>query len=120
MFQDARIYQILFLSLFLFVGIVTRDWTLHLSLIATAVATCLVVQWVMTQITKQSFLKSLPSALITALGMSVLLRADYPTTIVLACSAAMVSKFVFRAGEKHLFNPGNFGIVTALLLTSDA
>jgi Na+-transporting NADH:ubiquinone oxidoreductase subunit NqrB len=120
MFQDARIYQILFLSLFLLVGIVTRDWTLHLSLIATAIATCLGSQWLMTRLTQQSFTQSLPSALITALGMSLLLRADDYTTILLACSAAIASKFVLRIGEKHLFNPGNFGIVMALLLTSDA
>ena len=120
MVQNARIYQILFLSLFLLVGLVTRDWTLHLSMIGTAITTCLAVQWVMTQIAKQSFLNSFPSAVITALGISLLLRADHYTTIVLACSAAIASKFVLRAGEKHLFNPGNFGIVTALFLTSDA
>jgi Na+-transporting NADH:ubiquinone oxidoreductase subunit NqrB len=120
MFQDARIYQILFLSLFLLVGIVTRDWTLHLSMIATAIATCLSAQWLFTRLTEQSFAKSVPSALITALGMSVLLRADHCTTIALGCSAAIASKFVLRMGEKHIFNPGNFGIVTALLLTSDA
>jgi Na+-transporting NADH:ubiquinone oxidoreductase subunit NqrB len=120
MFQDARTYQILFLSLFLLVGIVTRDWTLHLNLIGIAIATCLGLQWLLTQITEQSFSKSVPSALITALGISVLLRADDWTTILFAGAAAICSKFVLRVGEKHLFNPANFGIVTALLLTSDA
>lgn len=120
MFQDARIYQILFLSLFLLVGIVTRDWTLHFSMVATAIVTCLSLQWLMSQVTQLSFLKTFPSALITSLGLSVLLRADHWETIVLACSAAILSKFLIRVGDKHLFNPGNFGIVTALLLTSDA
>ncbi|HTL89826.1 MAG TPA: RnfABCDGE type electron transport complex subunit D [Leptolyngbya sp.] len=120
MFQDARIYQILFLSLFLLIGIITRDWTLHLSLIVTAIVTCLGVQWMLSQLTKRPFLKTLPSAFITALGLSVLLRADHYQTIVLACAAAILSKFVLRVGEKHIFNPGNFGIITALLLTSDA
>jgi Na+-transporting NADH:ubiquinone oxidoreductase subunit NqrB len=120
MFQDARIYQILFLSLFLLVGIVTRDWTLHFSMIATAIVTCLSLQWFMSQVTELSFLKTFPSALITSLGLSVLLRTDHYETIVLACSAAILSKFLIRVGDKHLFNPGNFGIVTALLLTSDA
>lgn len=120
MFQDARIYQILFLSLFLLVGSVMRDWTLHLSMIGTAIVTCLGMQWIICQITQLSFLKTFPSALITSLGMSVLLRADYCETIALACSAAILSKFLLRVGDKHLFNPGNFGIITALLLTSDA
>jgi Na+-transporting NADH:ubiquinone oxidoreductase subunit NqrB len=120
MFQDARIYQILFLALFLLVGIVTRDWSLHLSMVGTAIVTCLGSQWLMTRLSEQSFTKSFPSALVTALGMSLLLRADHYSTIVLACSAAIASKFILRIGEKHLFNPGNFGIITALLLTSDA
>ncbi|MBD1848123.1 RnfABCDGE type electron transport complex subunit D [Cyanobacteria bacterium FACHB-63] len=120
MFQDARMYQILFLSLFLLVGMITRDWTLHLGMIATAIATCTGMQWILARTRDQPFTRSLPSALITALGMSVLLRADHYTTIVLACCAAIGSKFVLRVGEKHLFNPGNFGIITALLLTSDA
>lgn len=41
---DARIYQILFLSLFLLVGFATRDWTLRPGMIVTAIATCLVTQ----------------------------------------------------------------------------
>lgn len=74
----------------------------------------------MSRFTQRPFLKMLPSALITALGLSVLLRADHCETIVLACTAAILSKFLLRVGEKHIFNPGNFGIVITLLLTSDA
>ncbi|MFO5473913.1 MAG: hypothetical protein ACLBM2_08410, partial [Dolichospermum sp.] len=29
LFKDVRDYQILFLSLFLIIGVLTRDWTLH-------------------------------------------------------------------------------------------
>ncbi len=142
--QDARTDQILFLSLFLLVGMSTRDWTLHPEMIAVAIATCVVTQWVMLAVSSQesefdsklhptakrkqaisfifhpSFLASVPSALVTSLGLSILVRADHYSTIVLACVAAIVSKFLIRVRGKHLFNPGNFGIVAALTLTPDA
>jgi Na+-transporting NADH:ubiquinone oxidoreductase subunit NqrB len=129
--NDARIYQIFFLSLFLLVGIGTRDWTLHLGRIGVTIATCLLTQWVVIpgdekdgenqdHLVKNSKLKTLPSALITALGLSLLLRTDHYSTIVVASVAAILSKMLLRVGEKHVFNPANFGIITALLFTSDA
>lgn len=124
--NDARSYQILFLSLFLGLGIGTRDWTLQPEKILVAVSTCLLTQWLVVRARTTSteffdvFYNSLPSALITSLGLSLLLRADHYSTIVLASTAAILSKFLLRVGDKHLFNPANFGIVTALLLTSDA
>jgi hypothetical protein len=44
--QDPRDYQILFLSLFLVLGIGTRDWTLRPDLILVLMVTCLLTQWV--------------------------------------------------------------------------
>jgi hypothetical protein len=177
--SDARIYQILFLTLFLVLGIGTRDWTLHPGMIVVAIATCvgtqLVAGWV-TSIGSQeakgreqkveedtetrrhgdaenpiqnsklssspsfpsliplsftlhpsSFISSpiphpssLLSSLITSLGLSLLLRADHYSTIALACTVAILSKFLLRVQGKHVFNPGNFGIITALLFTPDA
>ncbi|AUB38835.1 Na+-transporting NADH:ubiqui oxidoreductase, subunit NqrB [Nostoc flagelliforme CCNUN1] len=63
---------------------------------------------------------NLRSALITSLGLSLLLRADHWTTMVIAATSAIASKFLFKFGDKHFFNPGNFGIISALVLTSDA
>jgi Na+-transporting NADH:ubiquinone oxidoreductase subunit NqrB len=40
--------------------------------------------------------------------------------MVLAGSLAILSKFLFRVDCKHFFNPANFGIVAALVLTPDA
>lgn len=63
---------------------------------------------------------SLLSALITSLGLSLLLRADHHSTIAIAAAIAILSKFLLRMRGKHLFNPANFGIIAALLLTPDA
>jgi Na+-transporting NADH:ubiquinone oxidoreductase subunit NqrB len=45
--KDIRDYQILFLGLFLLLGIGTRDWTLRPQLIGVAIATCLATQWIL-------------------------------------------------------------------------
>lgn len=141
--KDARDYQILFLSLFLFLGISTRDWTLRPDLMLTVIFACLVTQ-IFFSLLFNSFqqlndyshplnypqdrfsqffalvsLPSLRSALITGLGLCLLLRAnDYPTMI-LAGFLAIASKFVFRVRGKHFFNPANFGIIMALIFTPD-
>lgn len=179
--QDPRNYQILFLSLFLILGIGTRDWTLRPDLILVVTITCLLTQWIavslwsnprkkimnwlkakeiehwpekfkvgsfnvkrcndkacpqvpipsLTQgqngsekensgLVSFSQVTSLKSAMITSLSLSLLLRADHYTTMILAGSLAIFSKFLFQVERKHFFNPANFGIIAALLLTQDA
>ena len=134
--QDARDYQIIFLSLFLFLGISTRDWTLRPDLMVTVTATCLVTQWFfvaflpfLNKLWKQEKLPTatslfplgkLRSALITALGLCLLLRANDYRTMMLAAFLAIASKFLFRYQGKHFFNPANFGIIAAVTFTADA
>lgn len=138
-FQDARDYQISFLSLFLVLGIGTRDWTVRPEVIGVAIATCLLTQWFATSMQarwqrwrtsesgQQDALeptpakgRSLRSALITALGLSLLLRVDHLSTMAIAAGIAILSKFIFRIQGKHFFNPANVGIIAVLLLTHDA
>ena len=122
MFRDARLYQILFLSLFLLLGTGTRDWTLRPEIVATAIATCLLTQWIWSMRYPAPALpfSSLPSALITALGLSMLLRTEHISTMILAGVIAISSKFLLKVNGKHLFNPTNLGIVAAIALTHDA
>jgi Na+-transporting NADH:ubiquinone oxidoreductase subunit NqrB len=127
MFQDARDYQICFLSMFLGLGLWARDWTLRPELILSAIATCLLVQAIASVIVARlqgddafAWLGSLRSALITGLSLSLLLRTDHWTTMAFAAAIAILSKFLIRVQEKHLFNPANVGIIAALVLTQDA
>ncbi len=115
--KDIRDYQILFLALFLALGITTRDWTLQPELIGVAIATCLLTQWLFTLGSDSS---SVRSALITSLGLSLLLRADHWSTMAFAAFVAIGSKFIFKVNDKHFFNPANFGIICALIFTNDA
>ncbi|MEO0688066.1 MAG: Na+-transporting NADH:ubiquinone oxidoreductase, subunit NqrB, partial [Cyanobacteria bacterium J06649_11] len=48
LFKDIRDYQILYLSLFLVLGISTRDWTLKPSMIVVVIATSLLTQSLLT------------------------------------------------------------------------
>jgi Na+-transporting NADH:ubiquinone oxidoreductase subunit NqrB len=124
--KDARDYQILFLSLFLALGIATRDWSLRPLFIVVTILSCLLTQWLLYAVTTNSSPLALPSfsflrsALITSLGLSLLLRADHWTTMAIAGFVAIASKFIFKVGDKHFFNPANFGIISALVITPDA
>jgi Na+-transporting NADH:ubiquinone oxidoreductase subunit NqrB len=163
MVQDARLYQIGFLALFLLLGAGTRDWSLNPVVVLSAIATCLITQalcgavfypsdsldpetedpetedpetedsetetanpigdfWgaIALRCRNPQILSSLPSALVTGLGMSLLLRVDHPLTMALAVMGAIASKFLLRLRGRHVFNPGNFGIVMALMLSGDA
>ncbi|WP_448563197.1 RnfABCDGE type electron transport complex subunit D [Trichothermofontia sp.] len=126
LFRDARDYQIAFLATFLLLGIGTRDWSLRPAFMVGAIATCLGVQLAATLVgclfapTTAPLSINVRSPLITALSLCLLLRADQASTFVLAGVLAILSKFLLRSGDKHFFNPANFGMIAALLLTGDA
>ena len=142
LFKDARVTQIIFLGLFLLLGVGTRDWTIQSNSILVVIASCLITQWILSSIVEYSkhygedsltnvesklnilisskVLTSLGSALITSLSLCLLLRSNSPETMAIAGSLAIASKFLFRYHHKHFFNPANFGIIAALTLTNDA
>jgi Na+-transporting NADH:ubiquinone oxidoreductase subunit NqrB len=135
-FKDPRDYQILFLASFLFLGIANRDWTLHPETVIALLLTCWITQIIAVYFkvktsTKKlcledgknrwrSHLSSWRSATITGLGLSLLLRADSLTTVIIAGSLAIASKFILEFRGKHFFNPANFGIIASIILTQDA
>jgi Na+-transporting NADH:ubiquinone oxidoreductase subunit NqrB len=142
-FQDSRDYQIVFLCSFLLLGIATRDWTIQFPLVAVVVGGCLLAQALMMVLTRLRWMgqsvdirltesstgittsqgfdfTALKSALITGLGLCLLLRANHFSTMLLAAGLAIASKFIFRVRGKHFFNPANFGIIATLTLTKDA
>ena len=140
--KDARVTQIIFLGLFLVLGVGTRDWTIQSNLMLVVIGSCLITQWILSsvieygkQTDEYSFtdfgskfnilispkvITSLRSALITSLGLCLLLRSNNLETMAIAGCLAIASKFLFRYHNKHFFNPANFGIISALTLTNDA
>lgn len=60
------------------------------------------------------------SALITGLSLTLLLRTDSTSLVIVAGLLAIASKFLVRIRGKHLFNPANFAIVSLMLATDRA
>ncbi len=138
---DARLYQIGFLASFLLLGFLTCDWELHPEVVLTAIVTALTTQYLCLKLKNSNnlliplenrnlggstqylaeFSKSdFYSPMITALGLSVLLRVDHPWAMAFAAAIAVLSKFLLQFNQKHIFNPANFGIICALLFTRQA
>ena len=136
MLKDARDYQIVALTLFLILGVAMRDWTLRPEMVGVAVGTAIGVQCLLSGLSARVGFTlgrwtgfqphfqwpsvNWRSPLITALGLSLLLRTDHMSTMALAAGCAIASKFCFKTKDKHFFNPANFGIIAALILTHDA
>lgn len=63
---------------------------------------------------------SIKSAIITSLGLSLLLKANSPWLFLFAALFAIGQKFLIKIKGKHLWNPANFGIVLVILLSGEA
>lgn len=112
---DLRYGQMGILLTLLLLGVTVQEWGLAWQNGILILAACLLTQrlwggrW-----------QGWPSAVITGLSLTILLRAGHPGTLGLAAVLAISSKFLLRVGDKHWFNPANFGIVMTLLCTQDA
>jgi Na+-transporting NADH:ubiquinone oxidoreductase subunit NqrB len=86
---------------------------------ATIFAACILTQVVAVSLTTKNY-SSIKSALITALGLCLLCKANSVWVLGLAGTLAIASKFLIRYKGKHMFNPANLGIIMAILLTGEA
>jgi Na+-transporting NADH:ubiquinone oxidoreductase subunit NqrB len=115
---DPRFYQIAFLASFLGLGVVFRDFNVSGYQIFSVLAVGLLTQtWGILKFNLPW--TSLRSALISCLGLLMLIRTQSYLWLVLASSLAILSKFVFRYRGKHFFNPTNFALCLLLLATPE-
>lgn len=127
LFKDARYFQIIFQSIFLCYGIFYLHWNNEYWLYATYFTTCLATQfiseWFLGKKSAPFFKRyktGIPSVLISAFGLSLLLKTNDISIAIFASVIAIASKYIFRINGKHIFNPSALGIVAAILLTGDA
>ena len=114
---DPRWLQIAFLSLFLALGLGARDFPFwHAPLIFTA---ALATQTLAVRVLRLPDVGWL-SPVITSFGLTLLLRTDALWIPPLAAFCAIASKFALRWRGRHLFNPANFGLCAAMLLSGHA
>lgn len=117
--RDPRFYQITILAALLAYGVFALDFEVAPAIAVTLLGSALLTQWIATRFV------GLPrfdpkSALISGLSLCLLLRTHDLRLAVFAAVLAVGSKFVLRRRGKHVFNPTNFGIAGALLLTDGA
>ena len=117
--RDPRYFQILFLGTFLLYGVSYLGWQNETSKYIALLASVVVTQLAFTHYTTRRY-SSIKSALITGLGLCLLLRTGSIHTAILAAAIAISTKFLIKVKNKHIFNPANVGIIAAILLTNDA
>lgn len=117
--NDPRIFQIAFLGLFLLFGVIALEWNIKLLTFCVIISTVVFIQFI--GIKKFGIsTDSLKSAIISGLGIALLLKANNIETYALAATLSIASKFIIRFKGNHIFNPVNFGIIVTILITNDA
>jgi Na+-transporting NADH:ubiquinone oxidoreductase subunit NqrB len=128
--KDARYFQIIFQYVFLSYGIFylgcNGGWWLYTTYLATSLLTQLLCE------TIRSFIKNkkapcwtnittgLPSAVISSLGLCLLLKTNTGGVAALAAFISIASKYIIRFNGKHIFNPSALGIVVTIFITQNA
>ncbi len=117
--NDARIFQIMYLLIFLIYGTLNLKWDFNPLIIISIILSCILTQIIACYIYSKSF-DAVKSALVTSLGLSILLKTDSIEVAILAGFIAISSKYILRINTKHIFNPANIGIIAAVYLTNNA
>ena len=127
LFKDARYFQIIFQSVFLSYGIYFLHWADEYWLYATYFIVCLATQFICEWLANKKdipfwkrYTNGIPSALISAFGLSLLLKTNDTGVAVFAAAVTIASKYILRINGKHIFNPSALGIAVAILLTGQA
>lgn len=116
---DPRWYQITVLSVVLLYALVVLQFDITLPYVITLLSSVLLFQILFTKAVRLPELE-LKSALISGLSLCLLFRTNSFWAAILAALITIGAKFLIRVQGKHLFNPTNFGIVAAILLTGRA
>ncbi|WP_395710994.1 RnfABCDGE type electron transport complex subunit D [Reyranella sp.] len=116
---DARWLQIGAIGGLLMFGVLLRDFALRWEQSALCFAGALAAQWAWMRILGLKNVGYL-SAIVTGIGLSVLVRADSLWVHPLVAALAISAKFTVRIGNKHIFNPANLGVMIAILFLPGA
>lgn len=130
--RDARYFQIFFQSIFLLYGIYFLQWNtehwLYLVFFSTAIFSQILIealiQWrkgnKLDHVWWHHVQRGIPSATISAFGLSLFLKTNEPLIAVMAAFAGIGSKYILRFRGKHIFNPSALGIVLAVWVSGHA
>ena len=131
-FKDARYFQIVFQTIFLGYGILylhwNAEWWLYSTYFVTGIACQTICEMVFRKRTLNLFSpewwvkiqNGIPSVLISAFGLSLLLKTNHWYVAAFAAIVSILSKYIIRFNGKHVFNPSALGIVVTIFITGDA
>lgn len=112
---DSRFIAPIFITFILLVGQLTygilESYTMTVLAIVTAIAVELILGRVFT-----GRWPHIASAYISGISVGILTRSPYAWPFALTSAISITSKYVLRVGDRHLWNPSNFGICVMLLL----
>lgn len=117
--SDGRHFQIIAQISFLLYGILLLDWDADWQNYLAIFSGVVVAQGLAIRFAEYP-MHSLKSALITGLGLSLLMKANDPMLYLFAALLAIGMKLLTKVNGKHLWNPANFGIVVAAILSGEA
>lgn len=117
--KDPRWLQIAFLASFLCFGLAARDFPAwHAPLVF---AVCLATQRACTTVLRLRLRDNgWLSPVITAFGITLLLRSDLAWPFAFAAAVGIATKFFVRVRGRHFLNPANAGLCAAMLVTPHA
>ena len=117
--SDGRHFQIISQVTFLCYGILMLGWDADWKKYLAAFSGSMIAQLLAIRFAGVPA-NSMKSALVTSLGLSLLLKANSPWLFLFAAIFAIGQKFLIRINGKHIWNPANFGIVLMILLSGEA
>src|SRR5882762_1834222 len=130
LFKDARYFQIIFQCTFLAYGIYylgwNAEWALYATYLGISITTQLFFETLLSRIKNKRWpllnkiKNGIPSAIISSMGLCLLLKTNNLSTAALAAFISIASKYIIRINGKHIFNPSALGIVAAVVLTGNA
>jgi len=110
---DPRLYQIASLGTLLAYGLLWLHFDVSFVQIAVTFGTALLTQYVGARLFKLPAFDPL-SAIVSAVGLCIFLRANHPAVAALAAGIAIASKFTIRWQNKHIFNPTNLALLAVM------
>jgi Na+-translocating ferredoxin:NAD+ oxidoreductase RnfD subunit len=123
---DPRLFQVIFQVVFLSYGILFLNWNADWPHYIISILGCLLFQYTADSLKANRLLYVREfnrwgfSVLISAMSLCLLLKTNEWYISLLAAFLTVISKYIFRFNEKHIFNPSAFGIVATIAFTNTA
>ena len=112
---DSRFVAPVFITFILLVGQLTYGILESYAMTVLAIATAIACELVLGRLFAGRW-PHLASAYISGISVGILTRSPYAWPFALTSAISITSKYVLRVGDRHIWNPSNFGICVMLLV----